>query len=327
MHTVAAQIVLWIALFSATAITPAGPSPASSNTASSSRPESPVQVAMRNVTYHFTEPISVHIVELQGTLTPTKAGTIVIFDDKNSFALNLSSAEIGISCGAMAQIMNEHVFAAADAPIKNVAIASKGARLIIKGELHTRGGLPFEVQGSLRPEPDGRIRFHAEHVKAAHLPVKGLLDLLGLDLSKLINTKKVDGLSADKDDLILNPEQIFPPPHIRGRVTQVKLVGNEIVQVFGAEPKASFAAKIRGNYMAYRDSDLRFGKLTMHQADLTLIDMDPQDPFDFYLDRYVDQLVAGYTKTTPEFGLRVYTRDYNKLPTRARNASPRERNH
>jgi hypothetical protein len=66
--------------------------------------------------------------------------------------------------------------------------------------------------------------------------------------------------------------------------------------------------------MAYRGSDLRFGKLTMNDADLILIDMDPRDPFDFYLDHYTEQLVAGYTKTTPDFGLRVYVRDYNKLP-------------
>jgi len=277
--------------------------------------------------YHFTEPISVHIVELQGTLTPTKPGTTVVFDDKNSFLLNVTSAEIGISCGAMAQIMNDHVFAASDAPIKNVAITSKGDQLVIKGKLHNHGGLPFEIQGALTPEPDGRIRFHAQHVKAAHLPMKGLLDLLGLDISKLISTKKVQGLSADKDDLILNPEEIFPPPHIRGQVTRVRVAGNEIVQVFGTPLGDSFAAKLRGNYMAYRNNNLQFGKLTMHQADLTLIDMDPQDPFDFFLDRYVDQLAAGYTKTTLEFGLRVYTRDYNKLPHQARNKSLREHNH
>jgi hypothetical protein len=65
--------------------------------------------------------------------------------------------------------------------------------------------------------------------------------------------------------------------------------------------------------MAYRDNELRFGKLTMHDTDMILIDMDPQDPFDFYLDYYKDQLVAGYSKTTTTFGLRVYMRDYNKL--------------
>ena len=41
--------------------------------------------------------------------------------------------------------------------------------------------------------------------------------------------------------------------------------------------------------------------------------MDPKDPFDFYLDHYRDQLVAGYTKITPAFGLRVFMRDFYKL--------------
>jgi len=65
--------------------------------------------------------------------------------------------------------------------------------------------------------------------------------------------------------------------------------------------------------MAYRGAQLRFGKLTMSDADLVLIDMDPQDPFDFFLEHYKEQLVAGYTKTTPDFGLRVFMRDFNKV--------------
>ena len=32
----------------------------------------------------------------------------------------------------------------------------------------------------------------------------------------------------------------------------------------------------------------------MNGADLTLVDMDPNDPFDFYLDHYLQQLEAGY---------------------------------
>jgi len=67
------------------------------------------------------------------------------------------------------------------------------------------------------------------------------------------------------------------------------------------------------NYMAYHGNRLQFGKLTMHDTDMLLIDPDPRDPFDFYLDRYKDQLVAGQTKITPAFGLRVFMVDYNKL--------------
>ena len=281
-----------------------------------------VQVAMKNVTYHYTEPIVVHIVRLEGELLPTNPRDLVVFDDKNSFTLALKSAEIAISCNALAQVLNENVFSFAGAPLKDLGIESQNDRLIIKGKLRQKMDVPFETTGTLSANADGRIRLHAEHVKAAHLPMKGLLDLLGIDLSRLINTNKVRGVTVEKDDLILDPEQILPPPHTQGKVTAVRVQGNDIVQVFGTPQASNFAAKQPGNYLAFRHGDIRFGKLTMHDADLIMIDMDARNPFDFFLDHYQDQLVAGYTKSTPEYGLRVYTRDYNKLRTRPAASQP-----
>jgi hypothetical protein len=286
-------------------------SQAAASSAASSNHE--VQVAIKNVMYHFTDPIAAHIIQLEGHLVPTKPGAIIVFDDTNSFLIAVASAEIAISCSSLAQILNINVFSAADAPIKDVAIESKNNQLIIKGKLHQKGDVPFEMTGTISADPDGKIRLHADHVKAAHLPMKGLLDLLGLDLARLINTKKVHGITTEKDDLVLDPEQILPPPRIRGKVTAIRVEGNEIVQVFGTLQASNFAAKQPGNYMAYRDGNLRFGKFTMQDADLILIDADPQDAFDFYLDHYKEQVVAGYDRITPDFGLRIYAHDYSKL--------------
>ena len=272
-----------------------------------------LKIAMKNVLYHYSEQVAVHIFQLQGDLVPVKTGSTVIFDDKNSFNLVLASAEIGINCSALAQVLNQNVFSGPDSPIKNLSIESQNNELIVKGKFHLKGDVPFETTGTLAADPDGKIRLHAEHVKAAHLPVKGLLDLLGIDLAQLINTNKVHGVAVEKDDLILDPEQILPAPHIRGKITSIHIQGNDIIQIFGAPQPSNFAAKQPGNYMAFRHSDMRFGKLTMHDADLIMIDMDAGDPFDFYLDHYQEQLVAGYTKSTPQYGLRAYTRDYNKL--------------
>lgn len=272
-----------------------------------------VQVAMKNVMYHYTEPVAVHIFRLQGELLPVTPGAIVVFDDKTSFTLAMSSAEIAISCNALAQVLNENVFSSADAPIKDVSIESKNNQLIIKGKLHQKADVSFETTGTLSADQEGRIRLHADHVKAAHLPVKGLMDLLGIDFARVIDTHKIHGVAVEKDDLILDPEQILPPPHIEGKVTAVRVQGNDIVQTFGAMQASNFAAQRPGNYMAFRHGEMRFGKLTMHDADLIMIDMDPRDPFDFFLDHYQDQLVAGYSKSTPGYGLRAYTRDYNKL--------------
>jgi len=282
------------------------------NVAAEDRPEA-VRVEMRNVTYHFTDSIAAHIFHLQGTLTSITKGTIPFFDDKNSFVLAISSAEISIATDVMSNVLNQNVFSASDAPLKGIEVGSEGDALRIKGRLHSKGDIPFETIGRMSVTPDGEIRIHPEKVKAGHLPVKGLMDLLGLKISNLISTKKVRGIRTEGNDLLLNPGQILPPPQIQGRLTNVRVKGSQIIQTFGTT-LPDRGSKQTGNYMSYRGAQLRFGKLTMDDTDMVLLDMDPQDPFDFYLDRYKQQLSAGYTKITPAFGLRVYMRDFNKLP-------------
>lgn len=278
-----------------------------------------VAVEMHNIHYHFTGSVVVSISMLKGALLPTRAGEIPVFDDKQSFLLQIDTAEINMPLASLANVLNQHVFAARDAPIKDLAITVDGGRLKVKGKLHDKGDVGFETEGTLSATPDGRMRLHAEKVKALHLPVKGLMDLFGVKIANLIHTSKVRGVEAEGDDLILDPQQILPPPQIRGKVTAVEVRADEIVQRFGDTQHAP-APSMKGNYMAYRGNRLKFGKLTMENTDMVLIDMDPRDAFDFYLDQYQRQLTAGYTKITPAFGLRVYMRDFNKLPRAARSA-------
>jgi len=268
-----------------------------------------VAVTMHNVQYHFTGRISVHIYELSGWLSATHPNPFPIFDDPRSFVLHIDAANMSLTTQAMASILNDYVFAAHDAPLKDISITATGNSLKITGKLHSKGDIPFEEEGVLSLTAEGEIRIHSDKVKAAHLPVKGLMDLLGVDISDLVSTNKIHGVRAEKDDLLLNLEQILPLPRIEGRLTAIQVKGQQIVEYFGKR----LPPLPPGNYMTYRGGRLRFGKLTMSDTDMVLIDMDPRDPFDFYLVHYKDQLVAGYTRTTPAFGLRVFLRDYNKL--------------
>jgi hypothetical protein len=276
------------------------------------QPGGAVHVQMHNVVYHYTDNVAVHIRQLTGELVPQK-GAMPVFDDKNSFTLHVTAAEMAIASDAMANVLNQYVFSSKDAPIKDISLSIEKGRLKIKGKLHKKGDISFETESSLSATPDGKIRLHSEKVRALHLPVKGLMDLFGIEIADLIKTGKVRGVKAEKDDLILDPEQALPPPHISGRITQVRLEGNNIVEIFGSPATYKWAQVPTRNYMAYQGNRLKFGKLTMEDTDMVLIDPDPRDPFDFYLDHYKDQLVAGYTKTTPAFGLRVFMVDYNKL--------------
>jgi hypothetical protein len=245
-------------------------------------------------------------------LRPTQPGHLPVFDDTKSFDIQVSSAQVFVTVDSMAHVLNDYVLTRKDAPIKQIRIQTKGNSLIVKGQ---KGTMPFEATATLSVTPEGEIMLHTEKVRVVHLPVKGLMDFLGLEMADMINTKKIDGIRADGDNLILNTERVLPPPHIQGRISSVKVQGNNIVETIGTPGKP--VPHMGGNYMAYRGGSITFGKLTMTDADLTLIDMDARDPFDFYFQRYKEQLTAGYSKTTSNFGLRVYMRDFNKLQGRS----------
>jgi hypothetical protein len=51
----------------------------------------------------------------------------------------------------------------------------------------------------------------------------------------------------------------------------------------------------------------------MLDADMQIVDRQPTGAFNFDLDRYKDQLVAGYSRTRPDLGLEVYMLGLDKL--------------
>ena len=65
--------------------------------------------------------------------------------------------------------------------------------------------------------------------------------------------------------------------------------------------------------MYYRHGTLRMGKLLMVDADMEVTDTDDTDPFDFFIDKYNDQLIAGWERNMPNYGLYVFMRDWNDL--------------
>jgi hypothetical protein len=157
---------------------------------------------------------------------------------------------------------------------------------------------------------DGKIRLHPTAMKAAGVIPKRLLDFLGLTLDRLITLKPGSPIAIDGDDLLLDPERLLPPPRIRGHLTNVTIDKGQLVEYFGDVARTRLGVtppdRSASNYMYFRGGTLRFGKLTMDDTDLLLIDADPKGPFDFSPEHYNDQLVAGYSKNTPAHGLVVY---------------------
>ena len=278
-------------------------------------PDTPTVVQMQNVDFYVDRDIPLRIRKLNGTMRSRQGGPVV-FDDKRSFVISVQAADVGLTGPDLSRLLNKYVFGYKGSPLTNLRITVEGNQIIQKGTLHKVAAFPFEIHATLSVTPEGKIRIHPTRTEIIGLHVDKLMNGLGLPLDKIIDLKKAKGASVEGNDIFLDPTAILPPPQIEGRVTGVRLESNQVVMTFGSgAPRNVLAvsdAKIT-NYMYYRGGTLRFGKLMMLDADMLITDLDPADPFRFYLDQYKPQLVAGYSKTLASGGLQVFMKDIDKV--------------
>jgi hypothetical protein len=277
---------------------------------------------MQNVDFFVDREIPLRIRRLVGTIR-SKSGGPVLFDDKRSFVIAVGAAEVGLTGRDLSLLLNKFVFNYPGSPLRNISISTSGTQIVQKGTLHKVFPMPFEIRANLSVMPDGRIRIRPTRTEILGLHVDRLMAGLGLALDEVINLKQARGASVSGNDIFLDPTRILPPPSIEGRVTGVRVEGNQVVQTFGNPssmqlvPVPDTAAR---NYMYYRGGTLRFGKLTMTDADMLISDLQPADAFRFDIDRYQAQLIAGYSKTLPSGGLSVWMPDIDKLEEPLRTA-------
>ncbi len=173
-------------------------------------------------------------------------------------------------------------------PIRDLTLRIECGQLKQSGTLHKGVDLPFEVTGTLSATDDGQIRMHTEKVKSAHVPVKGLLHLFGEHLDALVKTSESRGVKIEGDDFILVPERLIPPPRIEGKVVKVRTENTQVVMELGGgrDVKPLAPTHRTPNYIYHQGGILRFGKLTMQDADLEIVDDHPRDAFEFSLKQY-----------------------------------------
>jgi hypothetical protein len=275
-----------------------------------------VQVQMRNTDFHVDSSIVLRIHFLRGELRPTSAERSAYFDDKKSFILAIDSARIAIAPHTLGDLLNRYTFNYPGSPLRQLSVSVEKGQIKQQGTLR---GISFTILGDLTLTPEGELRLHPSSIKTAGIGVGGLLKFFGLHLQKLVKLRGVRGVRIDKDDFYLNAPELLPPPLAQGRVDAVQVTDTAMVLTFRPGDSTRIKALTipdskATNYMFFRGGILRFGKLTMHDTDLMIVDAEPQDPFDFFLDQYNAQLVAGYEKNTPDHGLVVFMPDYKRTP-------------
>jgi hypothetical protein len=126
-----------------------------------------VGTRMQNVLFHLGNGVELHVRTLSGQLVSATAGTPPVFDDVNSYVLEIDSARVSMTPESLTSLMNNVVFADAHAPIRKLKIAVEGSELQSTGVLEKGVGVPFTMRARVDVTSDGRIRMHPTSMKAA----------------------------------------------------------------------------------------------------------------------------------------------------------------
>jgi len=276
-----------------------------------------VEVDMRNVDLHITPQIEFQVRHLRGRFVAVGARSAPYLDDPSSYTVAVDTGEVAVDLPSLNAIVNR-ALARARSNVRRVEISvdDKG-QIRQKGVMKQGINVPFDMKASVGVTPDGLIRIHTESVKGFGVPVNPLLKVLRVKTDDLIRVDPGHGIRVEGNDLLLDLSQLLPPPGFYGQLTSVRVDRGVLIQVFGSGAARTISPTATAkNHIYWRGGQLAFGKLTMTETDLELVDEDPQDSFDFSVDRWNEQLVAGYSKTTADRGLRAHMPDFNDLSDR-----------
>jgi hypothetical protein len=279
---------------------------------------------MQSVLFRVMKDVVLQVDSLDGVIAPVRKNEVVSLDDKNSFLLKVQKATTSISSTDLAALANDFILPRAKTPLKNLSLTFNPDQSIqVKGDFHKLVDVPFSGTASLKVTSNGDMRMHLANLTVAGVIHQDVLNFLGIKVSTVAKPKRKQSFKIVGNDIIFPIDQMFPPPHVSGELHDINISGNKLNLIFGTdkqEPDKNHSAAEKpsvtiGSYIYFRRGTMKFALLTMSPVDLELVPLKPEPDklFEFSVDQYYQQLVAGYSKSLPNKGLLVYMADDREM--------------
>jgi hypothetical protein len=271
----------------------------------------PTNVYAHNLMLRKGPDFRIYVRWLRGQMVRTSRNVNPSFDDPESFFMDIKTGVIRANMGDINNFLN--ATAIPGAPLKNIKLTGDGNHIKLQGDFKKVISLPIELTGTISAAAGNQIQVHVTKISALKIPIKGVMGGLHLSVADLFHPQGNSGIQVSGDDILLDTQKLVPPPHIRGQLTNVRVVNPDLEEVYGNGEDTLTRVEQWRNFLRLHDGTLDFGKLTMHHVDLIMIDLSNDAWFDLDLNNYQDQLVNGYTRMTPQAGLQIFMPDLDDL--------------
>ena len=275
----------------------------------------PTDVYAHNLMLRKGPDFRIYVRWLRGDMKRALRNVNPSFDNPDSFFLDIKTGVIRANIGDIAHYLNT---SGVNSPLKNIRLSGNGDQIKMDGTLHKVIPLPIEMIGTISALPPSSIQIHVTKLSVLKIPLKGLLGNFNISLADLFHPKGIAGVQMTGNNISFDTQTMLPPPHIRGQLTKVHIVNPDLEEVYGNAAKDVERVEQWRNFLRFHNGTIDFGKLTMHQVDIIMIDLSNDPWFDLDLAHYQTQLVNGYTHITPQAGLQIFMPDLDEMPKKAK---------
>jgi len=258
-----------------------------------------VSIYIENVNFDVVENIGFYVEKLSATLEPKVAGQPVVFDDVESFIINVHSGTVVLSPQVITDLFNDHILDYWPRPLDDLTITTKDGYLTVEGGLKLWSWfpgiyLPAVLGGDIILSNDNKLVYEIDDVRVLGIPLYGLLSAIFIDLDLLLSIDR-EGAQLVDSVLVLDHRAVFPPPALAGNLASASLDSDGLRLVFADNESAQFNKPHvnSDSYLWMQSGDPRLFDIVVVNGGVQVVSDDTSKPLRFNLYDYRKQVAAG----------------------------------
>jgi hypothetical protein len=228
------------------------------------------------------------------------------FKDTKSFAMNIKDGTLDIDGREMSAVVKNVAMKETDL-LKDISINFiPGNRVGVDLKVKKLLNFNIKIEGNVTVNPvNNMVRVTPDKISLNKIPLMGLIKFLHLQVGEIVKIGKPTGsFFTSGDSIYFSPTKLVDNPSIDGNITGVKTgIGSISIMIGkdGTVPYKPVPMYGSDNYLRLRGGDVDFNGFNLKEADVTLLDQTPNDPFDMDNDPSKKVITAGQVSIPEAF--------------------------